>query len=84
MTYTHTNATFSPNLSEGENQILQHVGRWGSDGYPVRKLSAGRWIWDESFGVKGAPVVYKTKRAAVQAFERFVDVLIDRHAGRIS
>jgi hypothetical protein len=70
------------NLTEGENSILRHTSMWGSDGYPVAKIGS-RWQWIEMFGVKGAPVVYRTKREAVAAFEAFLDILLDKAAGRI-
>jgi hypothetical protein len=66
-----------------ESDFLQHMGRFGSDAYPVQKVSGGRWIWRECWGVKGAPTVYKTKRECVQAIERYIDVLIDKTAGRL-
>jgi len=75
-------ATDHAALSTGENDILRHWSRWGSDGYPIRKMGR-HWHWVESFGVKGAPVVYKTKRQAVAAFERYVAILIERSAGRL-
>lgn len=70
-------------LNANERNWLNHMTRWGSDGYPVRKLRPGRWVWDEFFGIKGAPTVYKTKKAAMAAVEAYEDLLIDKHAGRI-
>ncbi len=70
------------NLTEGESNILRHISMWGSDGYPVQKIRRG-WHWTEMFGVKGAPVVYKTKREAVSAFETFHSMLIDKAAERL-
>ena len=68
------------NLSEDENALLTHVSMWGSDGYPVRKLGHG-WTW--SFrGIKGPPVITKTKRAAVKSFVAYYAILLDRAAGR--
>lgn len=66
-------------LTMGESDLLAHVSRWGSDGYPIQKCRGGRWIWTEMFGIKGAPVVYKTKREVTQAIENYLDVLRDRH-----
>lgn len=76
------NATDYAALSTGENDILKHNTRWGSDGYPIRKMGRN-WHWVESFGVKGAPTVYKRKRDAELAFENYVGILRDRAAGRI-
>ena len=50
------------NLTVPESDWLQHMGMFGSDAYPVQKAGRG-WLWTECWGVKGAPVVYKTKRA---------------------
>ena len=83
MTYTHTNKTFSPYLSEAENNFQRHISRFGSKGYPVHKIGSRRWIWADFWGVKGAPVVYRTKRAAVAAVELYLEILCDRSAGRI-
>ncbi len=80
--YTGSNQTFSPKLTEGENQFLQHNSRWGSAGWPIQKVKGG-WIWTEFFGVKGAPTVYKTKKAAGEAIERYIEVLLDKLAGRV-
>lgn len=70
------------NLNQNESDWLAHMIRWGSDGYPVQK-SGRKWAWTESFGIKGAPVLYTTKRAAVAAIETYQDMLIDKHAGRL-
>jgi hypothetical protein len=69
-------------LSENERRFLNHNIRWGSDGYPITKVKGG-WIWHESWGIKGTPVVYKTKKAAGEAIEKYVDILADKAAGRI-
>lgn len=63
-------------LTDNERRLLAHVMMWGSDSYPIRKVRS-RWIWDEFFGVKGAPTTFRTKREAFAAFEAFLDVLID-------
>jgi len=77
------NATHNPNLTKVENDFLQHIQMWGSDAYPCRKVGNGKWIWEEFWGVKGAPTVYGTKKECVAAIERYIDVLIDKTAGRI-
>lgn len=63
-------------LNEVERHELAHDGRWGSDGYPVSKVKSG-WI------LPHFPVVYKTKRAAVAQWERYIDILLDKNAGRL-
>lgn len=70
-------------LTESENDFLQHITMWGSAAYPVQKLSGGRWAWRDFWGVKGAPVVYKTKRECVAAIECYLDILRDKAAGRL-
>lgn len=70
-------------LTSNERSWLNHMVMWGSAGYPVRKVGRG-WHWEEFFGVKGAPTVYKTKREAVAAVERFEEILLDKLAGRLS
>lgn len=69
------------NLTVPESDWLQHMSMFGSAGYPVQKAGRG-WIWTEFWGVKGAPVVYKTKRECVAAIERYYAILLDKHAGR--
>lgn len=69
-------------LTVPESDFLQHVTMFGSAGYPVQKVGR-RWLWVEFWGVKGAPTVYKTKRECVAAIERYLDILLDKHAGRI-
>jgi hypothetical protein len=76
-------ATDYRGLSTGENDFQRHMSMHGSAGYPIRKIKGGRWIWQPFFGVKGAPVVYKTKREAVAAVEAFLYILRDKSAGRI-
>lgn len=71
-----------PNLTENEHDFFEHMVRWGSTGYPVMKVKSG-WIWQEFYGVKGAPVVYKTKRECVTAIEGYIDILRDKRAGRL-
>jgi hypothetical protein len=69
-------------LTEGEERFLNHNSRWGSDGWPIRKVGRS-WHWEDSFGYRGAPVSYKTKREAGEAVERYIDLLLDKKAGRI-
>lgn len=70
-------------LNENERRFLNHMGRWGSDGYPIMRVKSG-YIWTEFCGIKGAPTVYKTMRAAASAIEAYIDILVDRAAGRLS
>ena len=72
----------SDTRTQAEKDFHQHISMWGSDGYPILKVKNG-WIWTDFCGVKGAPIVYKTKRACTFAIERFLDVLCDKAAGRL-
>jgi hypothetical protein len=69
-------------LTEDERALLNHISRWGSDGYPVRK-SGSRWTWGPFLSVNGPPVLFRTKREAVASFEAFEEILLDANAGRI-
>ncbi len=71
-------------LTKDERSFLTHMSRWGSEGYPIRKLKKGGWLWDEFFNIKGAPTVYRTKRDVTTAIERYIDGLIDKEAGRFN
>lgn len=79
----HANATFSNNLTEGENQFMQHMTRFGSSGYPVKKCGSRHWAFEKAFGAGGSPRVYPSKREAMGAVEAFMDILRDRIAGRL-
>lgn len=69
-------------LSIAEGNFLDHMTRWGSDGYPIEKC--GRtWQWREAFGIVGPPTVFRTKRAAFESVDRYLDVLLDKLAGRL-
>jgi len=70
-------------LTLDEMKLLQHISRWGSDGYPVRKYRAGKWTWGPFLSISGPPTVFATKREAVASFEAFHQVLLDAQAGRI-
>lgn len=70
-------------LTEDERAILNHNCRWGSDGYPIRKFRSGGWSWGPWRSINGPPVVFKTKREAVASFEAYIDILLDKNAGRI-
>ena len=67
-------------LSTNEALLLGHIQQWGSSGYPIRKTSGGGWFWDNAFGVSGSPIRYRTKRAAVAAFEVWCDLARARFA----
>lgn len=55
-------------LSEDERALMQHITMWGSKGYPIERRGRG-WVWRSWRGVKGSPIVYKTRAEAVRAFE---------------
>ena len=68
-------------ITEDEKELLVHWSRFGSDGYPVKKLGRG-WHWSYR-GIKGPPKIFRTKREAVTSCEAFIDVLIAAKAGRL-
>lgn len=70
---TRAGRDLSP-TSEDERALLQHVRMWGVQGYPIEKLRRG-WIWRDWLGVRGSPIVYKTRRDVVAAFERWLDLM---------
>jgi hypothetical protein len=61
-------------LSEDDRALVTHITMWGSDGYPIRKVGS-RWDW--SYRSLSAPILYRTKRDAVAAFETYMGVLRD-------
>ena len=66
-------------LTQAESDFLGHLQMFGSEGYPIQKISRG-WLWVEMFEIKGAPTVYKTKRAAFAAVSAYLNVLIEKCA----
>ena len=68
-------------LNDSECAFLNHMSRWGSDGYPVVKASR-KWFWVEAFGVKGSPVAYRTKREAFAAVEAYLETIRQRISER--
>ncbi len=69
-------------LSEDEKYLINHIGMWGSSGYPINKVGRG-WIWSPVKSVKGSPIKFKTKKEAVDSFEAYFEMLLDANAGRI-
>lgn len=85
---SHENATFSDNLTEGENLFIQHMTRYGTDGYPVYRMGSRaaqrrKWQFQRAYGVGGTPVVYPTKELAIAAVDAYLDILRDKIAGRL-
>lgn len=62
-------------LTEDEKSLMTHISRFGSDGYPVAKVGSHHWVWGPFRSIKGAPVVFPTKKQAVQSFENYMDSL---------
>ena len=69
-------------LTENESFTITHWSRFGSDGYPIHKRGS-RWWVDGIQGCGACPAGFRTKREAVAQWERYIDVLIDKSAGRI-
>ncbi len=70
-------------LTDDERNLINHVTRWGSDGYPIHRYKSGKWAWGPWRSVNGPPVCFRTKRDATASFEAFHEVLLDALAGRI-
>lgn len=70
------------NLTKPENDFLAHMSRYGRDGYPIQRLGR-KWQWTDFWGIKGAPVLYKTKRECTEAIERYLDILRSKAGGRL-
>lgn len=62
-------------VTEDERAMIEHVIRWGSDGYPVAKVGSRHWSW--SFRSVSSPRVFPTKREATASFEAFADMIRD-------
>lgn len=65
-------------LSENERALMTHISRFGSDGYPVHKLGK-KWVHGDAFGVRGSPIVFKTKKEAVASFEAWHAMARERY-----
>ncbi len=70
-------------VTADERDLLTHVSRWGSDGYPVKRVGSRHWSWSYRDSIN-TPAVYKTKREAVASFEAYHSMILDRLAGRVS
>lgn len=66
-------------LSEDERSLLIHISRWGSEGWPIHKVGSHHWVWGPFLSIKGAPVVFKTKKAACESFEKYYNSVLARH-----
>ena len=64
-------------VTEDEDSLLTQISMFGSDGYPINRLGAGKWCWGPWRSVQGPPTVFKTKREAIASFERFQGVLLN-------
>lgn len=59
-------------LNDSERDLLLHIDRWASSGYPVEKLGR-KWWW--KYRELQAGTLYPTKKAAVASFEAYLAVL---------
>jgi len=69
-------------MTENETFILSHWSMFGSEGYPIIRRGSRWWI----DGIRGCgvfPSGFRTKREAVAQWESYIDILIDKSAGRI-
>ena len=70
-------------LTEDQHACLGHWAMFGSEGYPVQKIN-GSW---QVLGYRGCgqvPTTFKTKRAAFDAWQAYIAMLLDYEAGRIT
>lgn len=58
-------------------EALAHLAMWGGDAYTVRR-HGNKWGCDPFFGMTVSPTLYRTKREAVEQFDRFYTALIER------
>ena len=73
---------YATGLTTDESFVLDHWSRWGSDGYPIVKRGR-KWFIDGMCGLGKFPIAFKTKRESAEYWERFIDILIARKAGRL-
>lgn len=66
-------------LTQADHELRAHITMWGEPGYPINKIGS-RWYWRDAFGVKGSPLPYKTKKAAIEAFEGWLSLYRIRYA----
>lgn len=64
-------------LTHDEAALLYHVQMYGSNGYPLVKRGRQWWI-NEFRSWRGFPVPFKTKKAAQEQFERWMELARDR------
>jgi len=72
-------------LTERESFMLNHITRFGSEGYPVQKVGSRHWSWAYGNGsdTHSCPVTFPTKKLAVASFESHLEILRDKKAGRL-
>jgi hypothetical protein len=68
-------------MIEDQAALLQHISRYGSDGYPIHKVGLG-CLWSWKFNSIGTPQIFRTRREAAASFERYYQMLLDRKAKR--
>lgn len=56
-------------LTDDDRAVLTHWSRWGSDGYPIRKLGR-KWTHPRT------PALFDRKRDAIASWEVQIDILI--------
>lgn len=63
-------------LTEKEAHRLLWWSRFGSDSYPITKRGRAWWCED-------CPKPFKTKKAATEHWENYIEILLDKKAGRL-
>ncbi len=70
-------------LTDDEAACLNRWMLWGSDGYPISKRGRHWWVVGYREDLGKCPIPFKTKREAQAQWQRYIDVLIARKAGRL-
>ena len=68
-------------LTENERYVLSRWSMFGVEDYPIEKKGRSWFIG----GIRGCgvfPVAYKTKKEATTQWEKYIDALIAKGAGR--
>ena len=65
-------------LTADERDLMTHISRFGSSGYPLVKLGKS-WSWNYRDSISSAEK-FPTRKAAIASFEAYHSTLIDQYA----
>jgi hypothetical protein len=69
---------FDRPLTADDRALLAHVAQFGASGYPIQRYTwSGTTKWTWTFLNLGSPILFATKREAVESIERYLGVLAD-------